>query len=821
MSGTINLKLTADINSVVNGLQSVNQKLDLLTKSIQITNSRFEQLSKNTQSASSKLEQLAKPAESARTKIVSLSAGFSILTNAAGTVISMVQKVVQEISDLAVAYSVQEKAEIRLQSTLKATQNACGMTASEMLAFADSISRVTTFSDQEIISVEQMLAATRMIGQDVVPEATIAILDMAAATGEDASNAAQRLAQALSDPAGEIESLKEAGIQLTEEQKKNIMEVQEQNGIYEAQKILLKEVSETYGGMAKAIADTDTGKLTQIRNVWEDVKEGLGEGLLNSIGPALDWLYLRLLDIKEWVDDVNSEERIKDTVNRAEGTPDFTSFSDIQLINSLHPYKRSDGGYDYRQESQEVIEAVVTELTKRGVDFPGYEEGLSDSSKNIRAWALQERERNPVYQFIVQNHNSPIPMNQLVRNNVDIAFSSRDLMDFNYYQDILNGIENLRKDENLKAPSDESPSMSAAKNNIDGWKSVNSVNHVSSIDDEDLQPDSISDRIKSYFSSNGSLSSSYQIEQINQRLLEGYRLIASGGLSDDQVKQITEINEALHEQKKAFSEAAEGSEDWKESFSANLSIASDIISQLTSINDSISDIFSSMADGAIDSLDEIQEKWDEYFTELDEKQERQRDSLNALLASGNISYQDYIDSMNALDEERADAESKAEQEKEEQRKKADELNKAAFIANQANAIANATIAGAQSIMNVWADATTPVWAKGVMTGLVTATTAAQIAAISCQQYTPLAAGGIVQSPTKALIGEGGSPEMVLPLTDSNMERFGVSGKADNGVINIIINIGNSYSGDQLSEDVFRGIERAQRTGALPKWRYTA
>ena len=211
MSGTINLKLTADINSVVNGLQSVNQKLDLLTKSIQITNSRFEQLSKNTQSASSKLEQLAKPAESARTKIVSLSAGFSILTNAAGTVISMVQKVVQEISDLAVAYSVQEKAEIRLQSTLKATQNACGMTASEMLAFADSISRVTTFSDQEIISVEQMLAATRMIGQDVVPEATIAILDMAAATGEDASNAAQRLAQALSDPAGEIESLKEAG----------------------------------------------------------------------------------------------------------------------------------------------------------------------------------------------------------------------------------------------------------------------------------------------------------------------------------------------------------------------------------------------------------------------------------------------------------------------------------------------------------------------------------------------------------------------------------------------------------------------------------
>ena len=88
-----------------------------------------------------------------------------------------------------------------------------------------------------------MLLSVRMIGRDVMPEATRAVLDMAAATGEDLTGAAQRLAQALADPAGEIESLKEAGIQLTEEQKKNIERAQDQNDIYKAQKLLLEQVS--------------------------------------------------------------------------------------------------------------------------------------------------------------------------------------------------------------------------------------------------------------------------------------------------------------------------------------------------------------------------------------------------------------------------------------------------------------------------------------------------------------------------------------------------------------------------------------------------
>ena len=83
--------------------------------------------------------------------------------------------------------------------------------------------------------------------------------------------------------------LKEANIQLTEEQAENIKKVQEQNGLYEAQKLLLQEVNNTYGGIAESLANTDTGKLEQLQDAWQDLKEGLGETLMNSLDGVLDY----------------------------------------------------------------------------------------------------------------------------------------------------------------------------------------------------------------------------------------------------------------------------------------------------------------------------------------------------------------------------------------------------------------------------------------------------------------------------------------------------------------------------------------------------
>ena len=738
MASNINIKISADVQQAVNGINNINKSLDKMHQATESTSSKFIRLS---------------------SIIVGIKSAFSVASNAISAVANASRAVIE-------AYSAQEQAEIRLQATLQATQNACGMTAVEMLDFAESISNVTAYSDQEVLAVEQMLAATRMVGEDVIPEATMAILDMAAATGEDAANAAQRLAQALSDPAGEIESLKEAGIQLSEEQRKNITAVQEQNGIYEAQLLLLEEVEATYGGMAKAIANTDTGKLQKISDVWQDIKEGLGEGLLNSISPALDTIYRQLLNISDWINGANAYE-VATGYN-----PDLSGFSTQSLENARSQAKDNLRQWEdwwladprYIEELKRAIENIDGELKKRGVKqegTPWWEEAISGL----------EKDRTISVDWSQYGLSRSVMMPIANKNAISDAFnlSGAD------YSEVL---WDIARENTPKLTSEEA--------------------------------------LSSFINSNSSLSSSFQLNAINSKLTDAIGLLDSVDYGSEKYDYLMEIIAALEEQKKAFEEVTEAEESWADSFNMVLSSLSESISTFCAAFTNAFDLAAEIAEA---ELDRIEEKWDEYFENLNDSQESQRDTLSAMLGDGQISYQDYIDAINNLDKERNDAEEEALAEKESAYKKANELNKVAFDAEKANSIAQATINAALGITDIWANYSGNPVLAGILTGISAAATATEIATISSQKYTPLASGGIVQSPTKALIGEGGYPEMVLPLTESNMDRFGFIDNGFSGVINFTINIGTSYNGDQLAEDIFRGIERAQRTGALPKWRY--
>lgn len=101
----ITLQISANVQQAVNGISSVNQKIN--------------QLSITTASASSAVAKTA--------------ANFTLFSTSLGIVSNLIRETIQTISELTTKYSVQEKTEIRLQSTLKETQNACGMTASEMI----------------------------------------------------------------------------------------------------------------------------------------------------------------------------------------------------------------------------------------------------------------------------------------------------------------------------------------------------------------------------------------------------------------------------------------------------------------------------------------------------------------------------------------------------------------------------------------------------------------------------------------------------------------------------------------------------------------
>lgn len=747
MANNIQIEISANVSSAVQGINQVNQKLD----------------------------QLAAENEKTRKSFTALAAGFSAIATAGSVVFGVIQKIGQAVESTITAYGAQTQAEIRLQSTLKATSNAIGMTATELVSLAESISQVTTYSDQEVLAVEQMLAATRKISADIVPEATMAILDMAAATGDDAAGAAHDLAQALSDPAGEIESLKEKGIQLTEAQAENIKKVQEQNGLYEAQKLLLKEVEGTYGGIAQALANTDTGKIDQLKNAWTDLKEGLGEMLMNSLDGVLDYTLSLVEKVEGFVSSHNKTTRDWNAVNYAlsSGSTDMAAF-DEEGLNRLI----------YASAYRQYMDAMPADIDR---DF--YE------SQGLAMGRFTQEDR-AAYNAAVNEINTRNQMS--VWRALDAAYGGAKPVRVNSSpEEIL---------------ANQMAYWSAYDSKIKG--ETESASTTTSV----AGPD-----VSAFIASNRALSTSAQIAYLQEQINSAQTMRWNTEYGSDEYNQIVEIIGALEQQKKALIEVSEATEGLTESQRAaekalaSFQEAQKYINPVMDLTTSLGDLFSNLADTASDALDEIESRWDEYFDELDKKQERQNDSLNALLASGNISYEDYIKAMDELDEERASAESKRAEEEKEARDKANEYGQAAFAAQQANALAQVAIDTASAIMGAWADNPNPITA-GIVTGLIAAASTAQIAAISSQQYTPMATGGIVTKPTYALIGEGGAKEAVLPLTDENLDRVGLKGSSE-GTIVINISIGASYTGDQLANDVFRGIEMAQRTGALPKWRY--
>jgi hypothetical protein len=88
----------------------------------------------------------------------------------------------------------------------------------------------------------------------------------------------------------------------------------------------------------------------------------------------------------------------------------------------------------------------------------------------------------------------------------------------------------------------------------------------------------------------------------------------------------------------------------------------------------------------------------------------------------------------------------------------------AFEGQKALSIAQATINGAVAAVKALE---LGIPAGPIAAAVIAGLTGAQIGLIASQQYVPMAQGGVVSSPTRALIGENG-PEAVIPLRGDNV-----------------------------------------------------
>lgn len=181
------------------------------------------------------------------------------------------------------------------EQAIKATGGAANVSAKDVSALADSLSRKTGIDDEQIQSAENLILTFKGIqnvagkGNDIFNQATKATLDLSKQFGGLDASAVQ-IGKALNDPIQGVTALSRVGVQFTDQQKDQIKVLVESGRTLEAQKIILGEINAQVGGQAEAQA-TAADKL---KVVWGNLREELGARLLPIVDKVATFLADRL-----------------------------------------------------------------------------------------------------------------------------------------------------------------------------------------------------------------------------------------------------------------------------------------------------------------------------------------------------------------------------------------------------------------------------------------------------------------------------------------------------------------------------------------------
>ncbi len=223
-------------------------------------------------------------------------------------------------------------------------------------------------------------------------------------------------------------------------------------------------------------------------------------------------------------------------------------------------------------------------------------------------------------------------------------------------------------------------------------------------------------------------------------------------------------------------------------------------------------------------LNNEENKWEKEKSETEKSISDQQESSEKIVEalkkqydSGAISYGEYLERKTAAESEwtaaQEELDAKTAEKEEEFKARQNELDKKQFEANKKNQISEILINTATAIIKGYSQlgligGTIAAASLGTISGI-------QIGQVAKQQFVPaLAEGGVATKPTMALIGEGGEPEMVLPLSKAKEQGFGSS---SNNTIIINLNGKTYLTKDEVYESIYDGISKAQKIGKIKQW----
>lgn len=194
-----------------------------------------------------------------------------------------------------------QKVQAQLGAVLKSTGGIAGVTAEKAIELSKALESTTTFSDEAVLSAENLLLTFTKIGKDTMPQATQTVLDMATALGEDTKSAAIQLGKALQDPILGVTALRRVGVNFSQDQIAVIKNLVDTGRAAEAQQFILKELSTEFGGSASAAAKTFGGNMQQMTNRIDDLQEEIGNALIPMLVQLLEKINPIITAVTQWI----------------------------------------------------------------------------------------------------------------------------------------------------------------------------------------------------------------------------------------------------------------------------------------------------------------------------------------------------------------------------------------------------------------------------------------------------------------------------------------------------------------------------------------
>ena len=174
-----------------------------------------------------------------------------------------------------------------VRAGLESTRFAAGKTMYDLKKQSDELEKSTIFERSDIMqNVTAQLLTFPSITKDIFDRTQKSVLDVTAkldgigAGPERMHQISIMLGKALNDPLLGMRQLTRVGIQFSETQRTQIKHLIEQNKLWNAQDLMLKEIQRQYGGTAEALAGTEAGRIITAQHEINANMIKMGENMI-------------------------------------------------------------------------------------------------------------------------------------------------------------------------------------------------------------------------------------------------------------------------------------------------------------------------------------------------------------------------------------------------------------------------------------------------------------------------------------------------------------------------------------------------------------